>query len=42
MSIGAMRVDNKSVEKAKGGDSITFECETKIRPSDKLYKLISV
>ena len=42
MSIGKMRVDNQSTEKAKAGDSITFECETKIRPSDKLYKLISV
>jgi len=42
LSIDAMRVDNLSVEKASRGESITFECKTKIRPSDKLYKLISV
>lgn len=37
-----LRVDNKPVEMAKRGASITFPVAEKIRPSDKLYKLVAV
>lgn len=42
MKMGNMRVNDTAVEKAERGDSITFKCEQKIRPSDKLYKLVQV
>ena len=35
-----IRVDDKSVTEAKKGDGCTFILEDKIRPSDKLFKLI--
>lgn len=37
-----LRVDNQPVEIAKRGVSITFPVAEKIRPSDKLYKLVAV
>lgn len=37
-----LRVDNQPVEMAKRGVSITFPIAGKIRPSDKLYKLVAV
>lgn len=37
-----LRVDNQTVEMAKRGVSITFPVAEKIRPSDKLYKLVAV
>lgn len=37
-----LRVDNQPVEMAKRGASITFPVAEKIRPSDKLYKLVAV
>lgn len=37
-----LRVDNKSVVKANRGTTITFPISEKIRPSDKLYKLVLV
>lgn len=42
MTLDDMRVENESVNKAVGGDNITFSCSTKIRPSDKLYKFITL
>jgi len=35
-----IRVDDKSVQEAKKGDECTFILDDKIRPSDKLFKLI--
>lgn len=35
-----IRVDDKSVQEAKKGDECTFILEDKIRPSDKLFKMI--
>lgn len=37
-----LRVDNQPVEMAKRGVLITFPVAEKIRPSDKLYKLVAV
>lgn len=37
-----LRVDNQPVEIAKRGVSITFPVAEKIRPSDKLYKLVAI
>ena len=37
-----MRVDNAPVEHVKKGATITFPVSEKIRPSDKLYKLVPV
>lgn len=37
-----LRVDNQPVDMAKRGVSITFPVAEKIRPSDKLYKLVAV
>lgn len=42
MALEGMRVEDKTVEQAKRGEHITFSCNEKIRPSDKLYKLIAV
>ncbi|HEX7414191.1 MAG TPA: peptidase U32 family protein [Bacteroidia bacterium] len=40
--ISQIRVDNKTVEKTKKGDIFTILLNEKIRPSDKLYKLVDV
>ena len=37
-----MRVENEKVDTAKRGATITFPVTEKIRPSDKLYKLVPV
>ena len=37
-----MRADDEPVEQVKRGVTITFPINEKIRPSDKLYKLVSV
>ena len=37
-----MRTDNQPVESVKRGTTITFPVAEKIRPSDKLYKLVPV
>lgn len=37
-----MRADNQPVESVKRGTTITFPVAEKIRPSDKLYKLVPV
>jgi putative protease len=37
-----MRVDDEPVEQAKRGVTITFPVNEKVRPSDKLYKLVPV
>lgn len=37
-----MRLDNQPVESVKRGTTITFPVAEKIRPSDKLYKLVPV
>lgn len=42
MKLESMQVEKKEVDKAVGGESITFPCTTKIRPSDKLYKFIRI
>jgi putative protease len=36
-----IRVELKAVESAKKGDNCSFTLETKIRPSDKLYKIVA-
>ena len=38
--VSGIRVDDKDVQEAKKGDECTMILEDKIRPSDKLYKLI--
>ena len=35
-----MRLDNQSTDGVKKGDTFSIPIEHKIRPSDKLYKLI--
>lgn len=40
MVLTEMRVDDEPAEKAKRGSTITFPVSDKIRPSDKLYKLV--
>lgn len=39
--IEEMRVENQSVEKVKKGDNFSIQIDETIRPSDKLYKIIS-
>ncbi|MCC6251333.1 MAG: U32 family peptidase [Bacteroidia bacterium] len=39
-SLHEMRCDDQSVDIVKRGKTITFPVSTKIRPSDKLYKLV--
>jgi putative protease len=41
MKIHELRIDNKSINSVKKGDVFTIYSEEKIRPSDKLYKLIA-
>ena len=41
MQIEKLRIDGKSAEKVMKGEHFTIECKEKIRPSDKLYKLVS-
>ncbi len=41
-SLTTMRADNEPVESVKRGTMITFPVSEKIRPSDKLYKLVPV
>ena len=36
-----IRVELEAVEAAKKGDNCSFALETKIRPSDKLYKIVA-
>ena len=38
MTVDEIRVDLKPVEKAVKGDRFSIKVDTKIRPSDKLYK----
>ena len=40
MTVGEMRVNNEVVEVAKRGDEVTFEVESMIRASDKIYKVV--
>lgn len=40
--VSEMRKNNISVSQVKRGETITFPLSEKVRPSDKLYKLISV
>lgn len=40
--VTSLRVDNKEVSSVKKGEVFTMPCNQKIRPSDKLYKLIPV
>ena len=41
MKVNELRVDNKSIDSVRKGDVFTLFSEEKIRPSDKLYKLIA-
>ncbi len=41
-TLSEMRVENEKVDTAKRGATITFPVSEKIRPSDKLYKLVPV
>jgi putative protease len=41
MDITAMFVNDVPGEKANRGDSVTFETEFRVRPSDKLYKVVA-
>ncbi len=40
MQVEEMRVNNKIVEVAKRGDSVTFAIDAMIRASDKIYKVV--
>jgi putative protease len=40
MELKAMFVNDKKAEKASKGDSVTMKLDFRIRPSDKLYKLV--
>ena len=35
-----IQIDGKSIKKAKKGETIAIRTNEKIRPSDKLYKLV--
>ena len=41
MKIEELRVDGKSIDKVTKGTIFTIMSNEKIRPSDKLYKLVS-
>lgn len=41
MKVNELRIENKSIDSVKKGDVFTLFSEEKIRPSDKLYKLIT-
>jgi putative protease len=41
MKVNEIRVDNKIIKSVRKGDVFTLVTEEKIRPSDKLYKLVS-
>lgn len=41
-TLSQLRVNDKDCEQAKRGDEITFPINEKVRPSDKLYKLVPV
>ena len=42
MVLESMRVDEKpDSEKASKSDVVTFKTEFKVRPSDKLYKIVA-
>ena len=41
MKIEELRLDGKPIDKVMKGDIFTIFCNEKIRPSDKLYKLVS-
>lgn len=41
MQVNELRVDDKPTEKVLKGDVFSLLCNEKIRPSDKLYKLVS-
>lgn len=41
MKINELRIDNKSIDSVKKGDVFTIYTADKIRPSDKLYKLVA-
>jgi putative protease len=38
--IDEIRIDDKKVDYAQKGDIISFKTETKVRPNDKLYKVV--
>jgi hypothetical protein len=40
IDVTSMHGDNGSVEKATKGMSVAFPVSEKVRPSDKLYKLV--
>lgn len=40
MEVGKMRVDDQPVKEVTKGQEFTFTVEEKIRPSDKLYKIV--
>lgn len=39
-TIEELRIANAGADKAQKGDTITFPLREKIRPSDKLYKIV--
>jgi putative protease len=41
MKVDTLRVDGKEAQKAEKGDVFTIALSEKVRPSDKLYKLVS-
>ena len=41
MKVNELRVDDKPVEQARKGETFTMAVHEKVRPSDKLYKLVA-
>ncbi|WP_109829475.1 peptidase U32 family protein [Reichenbachiella versicolor] len=41
LTVGEMRVDNSVVDQVKKGDNFSLKLDETIRPSDKLYKIVS-
>jgi len=41
-TVGEMRVDDKNVEEVSKGENFSIAIEETIRPSDKLYKILTV
>ena len=38
--VSHLRLEEQDVESVKRGDSFTFKIEDKIRPADKVYKIV--
>jgi U32 family peptidase len=40
LQLGSLKYDEKEFQHAQKGDEITFECTERVRPNDKVYKIV--